>query len=81
MFYVACSKWRFLAPFRIVVNENQSGILGLFQACENENRAYFYIDILIDSRYIVSTIPYFAMYLNMLENGLEFQIDFESHKF
>jgi len=35
IFYVACSKWRFLAPFRIVVNENQSGILGLFQACEH----------------------------------------------
>jgi len=32
-------------------------------------------------RYIVSTIPHFAMHLNMLEKGLEIQIDFESHQF
>ena len=30
---------------------------------------------------IVSIIPYFAMYFKMPEKGLEFQIDFHSHKF
>jgi len=44
-------------------------------------RPYFCINILIDSRYIVSTIPRFAMYFHMPEKGLEFQIDFHSHKF
>ena len=29
----------------------------------------------------MSTIPHFAMHYHILEKGLEFQIDFESHKF
>jgi len=32
-------------------------------------------------RYIVSTVPHFAMYFYMPEKGLEFQIDFESQQF
>ena len=46
-----------------------------------KSTTYFCINILIDVRYIVSIIPHFAMYLNMPEKGLKFQIDFHSHKF
>ena len=35
----------------------------------------------MDWIYIESTIPHFAMYLNMPQKGLEFQIDFESQQF
>ena len=49
--------------------------------CRNENRTYFCTNILIDVRYIVSIIPHFAMYVNMPEKGLEFQIDFHSQQF
>ena len=51
------------------------------EAFKNDIPYNFSIKILIDLRYIVSIIPHFAMYLNMPEKDLEFQIDFHSHKF